>query len=164
MKNIIVSIILVTLVLSCAKQPFQAERVEIEIFSSTKGGSELYFVKNTPDSVAPRRKLFFEFTKKNMIDLCTLDSSIVDYSIDFFTDCSSTRRYLESRKRRFVDIYQENEDYLEGGFLYKRSKKNLKVWYLTYPHEFKDTIYCDCVPEKAIKNKFWIKRENDKSN
>ena len=164
MKNIIGSILLVTLVLSCAKQPFQAERVEIVIDGFSEGGSELYFVKNTPDSVAPRRKLFFEFTKKNMIDLCTLDSSILCYSIDFFRDCSSTRRYLESRKRRFVDIYQENEDYSQDGFLYRRSKKNLNVWYLVYPHELKDTIYCDCVPEKAIKNKFWIKRENDKPN
>ncbi|MCW3805206.1 hypothetical protein [Plebeiibacterium marinum] len=138
----LLSVLLILLIVSCDNE-FHAERVDIDTSCQT-GANELYLTNNYPKDVAERRKLYFEFAKLNMMNLCDLDSCISSYSITFYEDCNCTRGYIKRQEelRRVESLYERCENYYNGSFLYERSKDNPNVWILTYPKEFKDTIYC----------------------
>ncbi len=135
--------LLFLLIVSCNKE-FQAERVYIDISCARKGGYELYLTSNFPENVTERDKFFFEFTKRNMMNLCDLDSCISRYSITFYRDCNCTRGYIKriQELKGSVSLYERCEDNYTGSFLYERLEDNPNVWYLSYPKEFNDTIYC----------------------
>lgn len=135
-------IILIPLLLGCE---FRAEKVEFGSSCITKGGSEIYLVKNYPKDVKTRDKFFFDFARKNMQDFYKLDSCITMYSIGFYKDSECTRRYIKNIEtlRGVESLYERCQDDDLGGFLYKRLKDNPKIWYLSYPKEFNDTIYCE---------------------
>lgn len=142
MRNIL-CVALLLLIVSCNKE-FKAEKVDEYYNCIGKEGGELYLVKNYPKEMNSRDKFFFDFTKKNMANLCEIDSCVEGYAIAFYNDCSCTSGYFKRKGDNGMEsLYERCQDDYLGGFLYERSKDNPKVWILNDSDEFCDTIFCE---------------------
>lgn len=121
------------------------ERAVVDIDVRRSDGVELYLVTNYIKDVHERDRYFLTSIKDRLVHLCELDSVITSYSISFYDNTSCSRDYAERyfELKNVESLYERcGRDYL-GSFLYKRLEENSSVWYLAYPNEINDTIYCE---------------------
>lgn len=140
-----VTLIIITLVLlySCDTK-FKAEKVESETYSNIEL-YETYLVSNVSSSPSERyHVLINEIIKKRIKKIYNTDSNINKFNAEFYEDVYCTRNYYENyEKLKGVEsIIERCEDYYCGSFTYIKSNNN-NQWYLIFPKNMRDTIYCD---------------------
>lgn len=117
---------------------------------------EYILVSNPPDDYVISDSLIIDYFRKNRMFFCKMNNSIKAYSISFHKKTSCTSYFLNNRQDRRHQIQGDVgcKDQL-AMFYYDRSEINPRMWYASYPDDFKDTVYCDCLipaPSLLYKN------------
>lgn len=130
--------ILIIIISSCDNK-FKAEKT----YSKTNEENYyvLYLISNISYNREIRYKILLDFIKKT--DFSEIDTSITSYTVVFYRDCYCTRNYIEriNKLEKSESLVERCEDEYCGSFDYKKSKHNPKIMYLTFPKDFKDTIF-----------------------
>ncbi|TPN88032.1 hypothetical protein [Aquimarina algicola] len=143
-KNIdSVILILFLVLLSACDTSFRIEKVSSDNTSITKI-YETYLVSNVSNIPEEKYSILQASLKNRFIQLCEKDTFVNEFSVDFYEDIYCTRNYYKriEQLRGAESLIEKCEDYYYGSFLYKRSKEKPYMWYLSYPTNLKDTIYC----------------------
>lgn len=138
--KVLTSVLLMVFILSCK---FEAMKVKSEVNKDCL--SELYLISNTTNEKKKRYDILFKLAKDSMPNLCKIDSTLMSYSIEFYSNTNSFKNYINGSDNRkdsefIIELFEDN---YRGGFFYRRDKVLRNMWYLTYPKEFNDTIYCE---------------------
>jgi hypothetical protein len=109
---------------------------------------ETILIENPPKNKHLLDSSMHDYRINKGLDLCSIDSSISKYCIAFYKKTKRTSHFIDNKE----DSHRSIEETYPGSnsaeetlkfFFYHRLKDNSKIWYSTYPKEFKDTIYCD---------------------
>ncbi len=152
MRKINVSIIFILCVLfACKNEPKPYHFIYLDKLSGRVGYpeyiSEKILVENPPEDKYILDSIMHDYRVKSGISLCTIDSTINKYSISFYKKNKRTSFFIHNKEDKHHLI---SETYIGAGyakeslglFFYHRLKDNPKIWILTYPKDFNDTIYC----------------------
>ncbi len=121
----------------------KATKVETENYNNEL--YETYLVSNVSNLPKVRYpNLLNTVVKKRVREVSKTDTRIVRYVVEFYDDVACTRRYYKNHKhlKGVESIIERCEEYYCGGFTYEKSQENDNKWYLVYPKNIKDTIYC----------------------
>ena len=134
------------LILCGCKGEMEFKRVESESRNEAPDYRDMFLVANAPNDPVMRDSLLVAFAKKRMPDFCSLNVDFNSYSIYFYESTWCTRGFDEGNRGRSWSLAMDDagcpDDKLPVSFYYKRSEENPKLWYLFYPQNPADTIYC----------------------
>lgn len=143
MQNFFYVLLFLLFICGCDRECL-VERAVVDIDVRRCDGVELYLVTNCIKDLHERDVFFLAYIKDHLINLCELDTAITGYSIGFYESTFCSRAYAERyfELKNVESLYERcGSDYL-GSFLYKRLEGSPSVWYLAYPNEINDTIFC----------------------
>jgi hypothetical protein len=109
---------------------------------------EIILIENPPQNKHLLDSIMYDYRINKGLDLCTIDSCISEYCIAFYEKTERTSYFIEHREdseHSIDETYPGSNSAKETleFFFYHRLKGNPKIWYSTFPEEFKDTIYCE---------------------
>ena len=143
MRKIILIITSIIFLYSC-DTTFKAEKVATENYNN---GFiyESYLVTNTSDIPEKRYPILLSFIENRLNEINKTNSNLSKFGIAFYDNVSCTRRFYKNYKnlKGVESIVDRCEEYYCGSFQYKKSKEKPNQWYLIFPKNMRDTIYCD---------------------
>ncbi len=178
MNRPIFTIILIGLLfLSCTEKKGRVEFVRLDKISTDENPKKDFFVNNhyiesflvinPPKEDIVIDSIILDYFFKNRISFCDFNTSINKYSVGYYRKNSCTSYFLDNEEDRYHQIAgDEQAGGCEGRlkmFYYDRSETNPRMWYSSYPNNFKDTVYCDCLilaplPEGRDNKKYYPSR------
>ena len=142
MKKLFLTFFPLVILIAC-DTTFRAEKVETKNYNHEEL-YETYLVSNASNAKKERYPILLSFLEKRLNEINKTDTNIVKFVSEFYDNVSCTRRYYKNYKnlKGVESIVERCEEYYCGSFTYEKSKENNNQWYLTYPKNMKDTIYC----------------------
>ncbi len=119
-----------------------------------KGKIEFVRLDKISMNIDLKKEYLFSGSYFERISFCDFNMSINEYFISFYRKNPCTSYFLDNEQNRYHQIAgDEQAGGCEGELkmlFYHRSETNPHMWYSSYPDDFKDTVYCDCVVPAAL--------------